>query len=366
MKVLILNDKLAKGGKERRIVELVKYCLKNFNIQFQIILMKPGVDYPELLELGVDCLFLDSDNQSKMSLIVSLNKMIHEFQPDLIHSWSSMTDVIAVLLKPWHRKNIISSMIAQVIPQITYKDEDYLRSKFYFPFIKFITSNTIAGLKSYRAPLVKSFCIYNGFNFDRLKRIDSNTATRALKIDSDSIVVGMVAAFEVRKDQKTFILAAKSILKENIYPARFILIGSGETLVEMKLLAGEFEGKGIYFTGKIENVEDYVNRFDIGVLCTNSTVHGEGISNAILEYMAQGKPVIATNGGGTGEIVKDQINGFLIEPYDVIVLVEKLKNLFEHIQLRKQMGEKGLETVKRDFSMDSMGNKFYSLYKNCI
>ena len=57
----------------------------------------------------------------------------------------------------------------------------------------------------------------------------------------------------------------------------------------------------IIFLGKIANVENIINIFDIGILITNSKVHGEGVSNSIIEYMALGKPVIATRGGGTDQ-----------------------------------------------------------------
>ena len=85
----------------------------------------------------------------------------------------------------------------------------------------------------------------------------------------------------------------------------------------------------IIFLGKRSNVESIINIFDVGILLTNSKVHGEGISNSIMEYMALGKPVIATRGGGTNEVVIEGENGYLIDPFNEDQLIEKIENVNE-------------------------------------
>ena len=95
-----------------------------------------------------------------------------------------------------------------------------------------------------------------------------------------------------------------------------------------ELLQNEFSskqnGNGIYFLGNQKDVESIVNICDIGVLMTNNLVHQEGVSNSILEYMAFSKPVIASKGGGTSEIVIPEETGFLINPFDVNDLAKKI------------------------------------------
>ena len=82
-----------------------------------------------------------------------------------------------------------------------------------------------------------------------------------------------------------------------------------------------------------------MNIFDVGILLTNSMEHrGEGISNSIIEYMALAKPVVATRGGGTNEVVIDGQNGYLIDPFNEDQLIEKIKILVKNKAYRIKIG----------------------------
>lgn len=363
MKVLILNDQLTRGGKERRIVELLKYCKSHYDISFEIIVIHDKVDYEDIYQTGYKVHVLKwaenklSDNFKKVLAIT------RAFNPDVIHSWSSMTDVIGLVLKLYTRKKVISSMIARVIPSRSLKDKDYRRALYTFPFIDYITSNTEAGIDRYHAPRSKSICIYNGFNFERTRHLHKAAALRKQHKLENKFVVGMVAAFFLRKDQETFINAAISLIEKFPGKFAFFLIGHGPFQEARKKQSGEHLQKDIIFTGMCSYVEEYINIFDIGVLCTNSSFHGEGVSNSILEYMAMAKPVIATDGGGTREIVVADETGFLIEPKKPEQLEEKILYLLNNPDKAAVMGHKGQQRIKDHFSMEAMGSSFIKIYE---
>ena len=257
-------------------------------------------------------------------------------------------------------------MIAKVIPYKTLLDKDYRRALYTFPFMDFITSNTKAGIERYNAPKSKSACIYNGFNFERSKNLHRAVELKKLHNLENKFVVGMVAAFAKRKDQETFITAALSLLK--LYPGKiaFILVGHGDYENERIKQSGEHFQKDIIFTGICNFVEEYVNIFDVGVLCTNSSIHGEGISNAILEYMAFAKPVIATDGGGTREIIDDDLTGYLIKPKLPRLLEDKIIYIINNPNEAREMGLKGQQKIKEHFSIEAMCSAFIKIYENLI
>ena len=116
----------------------------------------------------------------------------------------------------------------------------------------------------------------------------------------------------------------------------------------------------IYFLGAQENVENIVNTFDIGVLITFT----EGISNTIMEYMALKKPVIATNGSGTIEIVNDNETGYLVQPKDSADLADKILFLLNNEKLREAFGTKGYNRIVNFFSMNRMVSEYINVYKN--
>ncbi|MEP7108285.1 MAG: glycosyltransferase [Ferruginibacter sp.] len=366
IKVLILNDQLTRGGKERRIVELVKYCKQHFSVTFEIIIMHDKIEYEEIYETGYKLHALKWSENKTTENIKRVLAIVKSFNPDVIHSWSSMTDVIGIFLKLYTGKKLISSMIARVIPYRSLRDKDYRRALYTFPFTDFITSNTKAGIERYHAPKSKSICIYNGFNFERSKNLHRSEILRKQHNLENKFVVGMVAAFAERKDHETFIAAALSLLKKFPGKIAFILVGYGDIEEPRRKQSGEHLQKDIIFTGQCDFVEEYINIFDVGVLCTNSSFHGEGISNAILEYMAIAKPVIATDGGGTREIVIANVTGFLIKPKQPILLEDKIIHIMNNRDEARVMGLKGQQRIKEHFSIEGMCHSFINVYEKLL
>lgn len=111
-------------------------------------------------------------------------------------------------------------------------------------------------------------------------------------------------------------------------------------------------------TGLIYDVEDLVNACDIGVLISNKKVHGEGISNALIEYMALGLPVIANDAGGTKELIVPGENGVLITQETDEEIAISITELLDHPEKRMKYGEAGQRKIKDCFTIQKMGRTF--------
>src|SRR5262249_16038980 len=92
----------------------------------------------------------------------------------------------------------------------------------------------------------------------------------------------------------------------------------------------------------------------------------EGLSNSIMEYMALGKPVVATDGGGTRELVVDGETGFLVPPGTPSALVAKIEYLLANPDIAKRMGEAGEARLRREFSIMRMVEETVKLYELTI
>ena len=167
----------------------------------------------------------------------------------------------------------------------------------------------------------------------------------------------------MRKDYESYIEAAKLICNKRS-DIEFIAVGAGENFDRISKRIIPDYSDHIKLVGNQLNVESIINVADICVLMTNHKVHGEGISNSVLEYMAMGKAVIASTGGGTNEIIENNRTGFLINPSSPQELSEKIEVLVNNIQLRKTMGITGRQRIEDHFSINSMVNKFIQVYKN--
>jgi glycosyltransferase involved in cell wall biosynthesis len=198
--------------------------------------------------------------------------------------------------------------------------------------------------------------IYNGFDFNRIKDLSAKKSIREKFNISTPFVVGMVASFSEKKDYKTFINAAILVLEKR-NDVTFLCIGSGDD-TQYRQMVRDVNKNKILFLGVQQKVENIMNICNIGVLASFT----EGISNTLMEFMALGKPVVASGDGGINEMVKDNFNGYLVKSSSPMLLSEKIQSLLEDEQKRVLMGQKSKEIVLERFNIDKMVDKFYFEY----
>ena len=363
MKVLLLIDSLVSGGMERRLVELVKGFQDYPDMQLHVVVFREPIHYKEIYDMNVTVTLIKRVPKQNPMVFYKLYKLCKQWQPDLIHSWGTLSAVLAVPSSKLLGIKLINGFIVDASHNMTYWDERLVRARISFPFSKVIVGNSLAGLNAYKVSEEKRVCIYNGFNTDRIEVLEDKAVIRKKFGIQTEKIIGMVATFSDRKDYDTFIKAGLILLKQNT-DMTMVAVGPGENLEKCKaLIPSEYKGNFV-FTGEQRDVESIINAFDIGVLTTNVNLHGEGISNAILEYMALGKPVVATSGGGTNEIVDDGKTGFLIPAESPQALAEKLYHLFDNQDEAIQMGLDAKERIAAMFSIKKMINAYYDLYQS--
>ncbi len=361
MRILFFIDCLASGGKERRLIELMKAIKSNPEVDFELAIMNNDIHYKEVFDLAININYIIRRTRKDLSVFVKLYRLCKRYKPDIIHCWDSMT---AVYCAPVCRLLQIKYVNGMVIDspgerKILYKP--WVRARITFPFSNLIIGNSTAGLEAYNAPRKKSIVIYNGFNFDRIKNIKSASKIREeLNINSE-LIVGMVAAYSEFKDYPTYLKSAHLVLN-NRKDVIFLAIGMN---TDSELSMSHIDKRYLShfrLLGKKSDIESYVNIMDIGVLAT----YTEGISNSILEYMALGKPVIATDGGGTNEIIEDEKTGFLVNPSDPVDLAEKISILLQDRVLRSTMGKRGEARINEVFSIGTMTEKYLNSYRKLL
>lgn len=369
MRILFFIDGLIAGGKQRRLVELMKGIKSKSDIEFEIVVMSNDIHYRQVIDLGIKIHYLVRSKKNDFGVFRKFYKICKAYEPDIVHCWDSLTASIAVpSCKLLHIK-LVNGLVVDTPVKQTIFDKFWLRARLTFLFSNIVIGNSKAGLKAYKAPVSRSLCIYNGMDLHRFTNLkDPSLIRKEIFGEADSygiIVIGMVAAFEDRKDYETLIRSAKKLISSepNI---RFVLVGNGPTFEKIKNEVSVSLLDKIIFLGKRSDVESIVNIFDIGVLLTNSKVHGEGISNSVIEYMALSKPVIATRGGGTNEVVIDEKNGYLIDPDNEDQLIEKIRILLADKSMMVHFGETGGYMAREKFDLKIMTNRYLEMYDTII
>lgn len=356
MRILFFTENLRAGGKERRIIELLKNLTASEDFQIELVLTKDNIHYEEIYTLNVPIHIIERKYTKKDPLLFfKFFKIARKFKPDIIHVWGHMVAVYAVPTKWLLNVPLINNEITD-----STVNKKLLGKAIVFKHSDRIIANTYAGLKAYNAPMEKSRVIYNGFSFDRIKNVESPEFMRSKFGITTPYVVGMVASFLEYKDHDTYIHAALTILKTRS-DVTFLCIGDGDDTRYKKLVEANNE-KNVLFLGRQSQVESIMNGCDIGVLTTNVNHHGEGISNALMEFMAVSKPVITTNYGGSAELVEDGITGYLIDAFSQSQLIEKINDLLNNEAIRIKMGQAGLKRIQEKFSIQTMVHSFKEEY----
>lgn len=176
------------------------------------------------------------------------------------------------------------------------------------------------------------------------------------------IIIGTVGRLQAVKDQATLLKAFAALLAK--YPdlracARLLIVGDGPLLADLRQLANNLQIADLtWFAGAQENVPDWLRLMDLFVLPSLN----EGISNTLLEAMASGIPVIATDVGGNPELIEAGQNGEFFACGDQSALLTLLNRYVQDRELRMAHGSASREIVLQRFSLSTMLKGYQQVY----
>lgn len=201
--------------------------------------------------------------------------------------------------------------------------------------------------------------IYNGIDGDKFTRdYDREEVFRELTISPQSKIIGIVARLDPIKNHQCLIRAMKTVL-DNYQDAVLLVIGDGPLRHELEeLVAAEKLGKNILFLGTRNDIPRLLSVLDIFVLCSLS----EGLPLTILEAMAAGKPIVATDVGGIPEVIQEGIEGIIIPSDNENRLAEVIIDLLRDEKKRLDMGERARRKFMEKFTIETMVQRYEALY----
>ena len=221
-------------------------------------------------------------------------------------------------------------------------------------------------IESANIPDDKFEIIYNGVDLDFWqKNIPSQKiiAEKRTKLGllQDDKVVAVIGRLHPQKGHEYLLRAAKKIIP-GMRNLKFLIVGDGPMKESLESLLERLDIKeNVVFTGKRNDIKDMLYISDFSVV---SSIR-EGFSNVVLESMACGKPVVATDVGGNKEIIIDGENGFIVPSRDEDALADRILALADNEELTMRIGLSAKETVK-NFSLSRMAYKTEKLYKELI
>lgn len=357
VRVLLLVDSLFVGGTERHVLTLLKGLQNCESIETILNIVNPGGPLDEeAISLADQFFALDRRSCSNFTLLPRYITQSKLLQSSLVHTYGWMSNFLGLCVARSSGIPIINGSIRNVTPHIWH----HRISRSCALFSDAIVANSWAGLRAYRLRQhPKAHVIHNGIDLTRFDTISSGAAGC-----DDQFTICMVGNFSDKKDHATVVRALADVLPMNS-DARLIFVGrDAGTLASMRNLVFNLEVEGsVEFVNDCDQPEQYVATSDVCVLLSPM---GEGISNALLEYMALSKAVIATDCGGNREVVEPEETGFLIPLGSKEALVEKIRILMQDVDLRRRMGCAGRRRVEKHFSLDAMISQYVRLYHSLV
>ena len=365
MKISYILDTFRGGGKERRCLQLIQGLNKAGYKDIQVIIVNNDIEYKELYECACELIIMDRKNR-KLGFFETrkeLKKHINSFSPDVVQAWGMMSALFIMTAFPLMKFKFICSYIGSIINPI-FPSTLWFINNLCKIRSKVIIANTQAGIKAFGIPQKKAKVIYNGFNEKRFYNItDVEKKKEELRIDTKHVVT-MVASFSSNKDYECYIKAAK-ILVSKRDDITFLAVGNGSLWEQMNSLLNEKEKKRIRLLGRRNDIDELFQICTLNVLCSNVKTK-EGLSNSIMESMAFGIPALATEGGGTPEIIQDKQNGYIIKVQTPEKVAEDIANILGNENELKEVSIKARETIQEKFLLSRMTDDFIRLYKSLM
>lgn len=359
----VLNS-LNVGGSESKTVRLVN-AMQARGVNAGIAYLNDSDALRARLDPRAPVWPLHRRGKFSAAAVRALRQVIREHAPRVVLSVNMYPALYVALASAGlrERPRVVGLLNTTALP----KGEEWRRT-FYGPFLRRF-DKLVFGCELQRAQWsarlrvkeTRSLVIYNGIDLSRFIPADSEHAAGhrcMLGIPEQSFLIGTVGRLSPEKNQGVLIRALGHLRGSGV-DARALLVGDGParaSLAEAVRASGMEEF--VTFAGSQSDVRPFLSAMDVFVLPS----HVETFSNAALEAMAMGKPVVLSGAGGAAEMVHHGVEGFILSPSSLEAELPKvLESLQRDAAMRLRMGRAGRERVERSFSLERMVDEFCAL-----
>jgi glycosyltransferase involved in cell wall biosynthesis len=347
------------GGSENMIAQIAPR-LKKRGYNIRVLAFKSwGPVSNKLKDNGIECIALNGRGRFDLRVLWRYFLLLRKAPPDLIIAFLYRayipTRVFGFLLGIQNISSVRGVWEWMNSPQKFLDKITSPLSNVIYSCSKAVTEFLVGEVGIKRENIVT---IPNGIDVNCFSvKVDKKKKTKELGLNLDSKIVGTVSRlYEPTKGIK-ILLEAFNIIQSKVN-SQLLIVGGGKDEKTLKQIALKLKTK-VFFLGKRDDVAEILPIMDVFVLPSLS----EGFPVVILEAMASGLPVVATDVGGSREVVSDGKTGYIVKAGNPIKLAEKIKDLLDNDEKRKKFGKEGFRRVKENFSINKTVDGIESLWK---
>ncbi len=370
MTILHIIKSLGRGGAEMLLPETIRVHNKD-DFKFHVIYFLPWKNQmvQELEEAGAEVHCFSAANNLKILLKAKkIARYVNEHQIDVIHCHLPWAGFLGRIV---HKLTGVPVLYTEHNKQERYHKLTKWINRFTFNWqtAAIAVSGEVAeSIQKNIAPKIKVHTILNGVNTDRFKKSEEGRIKIRQQYgwDDNSIVIGTLAVFRFQKRLDLWLDLFKKI--KNQHPGKKIkgvIVGAGplKDLIEQKRFELGLE-TDVLIPGLQTNTIDWFSAMDIYMMCSIF----EGLPIALLEAMSCGLPVVTTNAGGIGEVIRHGVDGLLVHVDEPNKIVKEAEKLISDSSIRYQYAQAARNRVVVEFGMERMVAQLehmYSLPASC-
>lgn len=364
LRIVFVADHLKLGGAERHLVSLAT-GLAALGHQVAVAYLKPHDELVAELQQGgvTQLLCCHSRGGLDWKAIRCLARLIQDYKPQVLTATSQYSLMFSVLATTWSRRKTALLFISHSMETVRRSRSDRLRFSVYRRFyrmathIVFVSDTQRQFFQQLGVHSRSNEVIHNGIDLNRFStpavKVEAIHLRSTLGFSESDLVIGICAVFREEKRQVDLLRALRRLRDKGV-PAKLLLIGDGVMRPQIESLRDELNLQDVVvLCGFQLDVRPFIAVCDVMAL----TSHAETFPIATLEYMALGKPLVASDVGGLCEQVTHGHNGLLYAAGDIDGLTACLEKLSPDT-LRKSMGDAARLEVETRFSLSKMIERF--------
>ena len=362
LRLLFLADCLRRGGSERQLASLLNHLFPSDELDIFLLARNPFREYDLPDDPHLKLLF-PLGQLSKREYFKLIRQTISRFRPHVVHAWEKTGATGAALCKLYGTdKFVFLDGTSRFARTLRFSDKALWTFKFNHALADVVVGNSLASLMAHGHTQGKSGkykCIPNGIDLERFPLPKGGKV-----YPNNPFEIVMVANFTPAKDHLTVVDSFSSLMEEGMN-IRVSFVGAGALQKQATESVPESHRERFAFLGKRTDVDEILMRSSVGILL-NSPGHAEGMSNAVMEYMAAALPVICTDAGGNRETVEHGRNGYLVPYRSQEAVISFVKELISDVSRLPSMGMESRMIAEESFSLSVMADRYMSLYKTVM
>ena len=309
---------------------------------------------------GLDLIPLAPRTEMDLSAAWRFSRVIKQLRPDIVHAHDPHGLAMAALGLSMSTELTRAPLIASRRVDFPLRGSALSRWKYRQVDCFICASAAIRQmLVGHGIPEGRTVTVHEGIDLDRVAAAPPARLHEELWLPRHAPIVGNVAALVPHKGQRHLVEAAALVVR-HVPDARFVIAGEGELRASLERQIKEHRlEKHVLLAGFRPDVLSLHKAFDVFVMSSVT----EGLGTSLLDAMAAGKPVVATNTGGIPEVVVDEETGLLVRPRDPQAMADAIVRLLQDADLRQRMGSAGLSRVRECFSAERMVQQTLRVYK---